>query len=202
MSLHTLEMVVVACKKRDALVLPYLEAVPHQVLWTTDYDLPEGFKPKPEYGSLLHNQTGHYRCFRGHQDALKDTISDAVLVVEDDALPNREDWSSVVASAFKEMPQFEVISLHGRAFHREAFEEWPMGEDTRLLTPKVQKSGQVWVQGSLAYIIRRDAIPRFLERVYDGFPIDIYLCNEFTFGLVDPSPFNHGSQLIVRSLID
>ena len=200
--IHSLEMVVVACRRREALVLPYLSQVPHRVLWTTDYELPEGFKPKPEYASLLHNQTGHYRCLRGHQDALKDTTAEAVLVVEDDALPNREDWTSIVSLAFKEMESYEVISLHGRAFHREAFDERSLTAETKLLTPKTQKSGQVWVQGSLAYIIKRDAIPRFIERTYDGFPIDIYLCNEFIFGLLDPSPFNHGSQIAVRSLID
>jgi GR25 family glycosyltransferase involved in LPS biosynthesis len=197
----SIELVVVACRKRPAIVLPFLENIAHRVHWTTDYELPEGWKIAQEYSGYLRHQkqyVGHLRCFRGHADALKDVKATCALVLEDDAVPNRDDWVQVVAQASRHMEDYDVISLHGRSFHPEHFssEDQPLG--VKLLTPG--PSGQRWVQGSLAYLIRMDAAQKLINHDYNGYPIDIFLCNEFKrFGLINPSPFNHGHS---RSLID
>lgn len=200
---RTCEIYVVACRARPAIVLAHLGGVTHHVHWTTDYDLPEGWKVNPRYGSWVNNHTGHLRCFRGHQDALKLSTADCALILEDDAIPNAEEWLHIVNAAVPYLDRYEVISLHGRAWHPDAFTHGDLsGPKVRLSEPKVQKSGSVWVQGSLAYLIRKDAKQRLIEREYDGFPIDIFLCNHFNFALVNPSPFDHGSQVCVKSLID
>jgi len=192
---------VVATKKRPAIVLEYLKGATHTVCWTADYKLEEGWKPNNEYGSLVQNQVGAMRCWRGHQDALKqfqkENWIDVALVLEDDAVPNTPSWMTVAANAFEHLNEFEVISLHGRAFRPCDFDAKPLG-DKSLLVPKVQ--GQVWVQGSLAYLIRRDAIDRWINDTYTGYPSDLYICNRFKFALVDPSPFNHDRR--AGSLID
>lgn len=128
---------------------------------------------------------------------------ECTLILEDDAIPNRPDWADIVVEASKYLDKYEVISLHGRAWHPDAFNiSDMMGITVKIAEPKVQKSGSVWVQGSLAYLIRRDAKQRLIEKEYDGFPIDIFLCNKFDFALVHPSPFDHGSQAGIKSLID
>jgi hypothetical protein len=197
----SIELVVVACRKRPAIVLPYLENVPHRVHWTTDYELPEGWKIAPAYSSYLRHEkqyVGHLRCFRGHADALKDVQANVALVVEDDAIPNRPDWVQIVAQASRHMEEFDVISLHGRSFHPEHFTAHDEHLGVKFLTPN--EGGQRWVQGSLAYLIRKDAAHIIIDHMYDGYPIDIFLCNEFKkFGLITPSPFDHGHS---RSLID
>lgn len=201
--MQTSELWVVACKSRPALVLAYLDQVKHSVHWTTDYDLPEGWKVNPKYGSWVNNHVGHLRCFRGHQDALRASNSDCTIVVEDDAIPNRPDWADVVAQSISYLDKYEVVSLHGRNWHPDAFNvSESRVPGIRVAEPKVQKSGSVWVQGSLAYIIRKDAKQRLIEKEYDGFPIDIFLCNMFDFALISPSPFNHGSGTRIKSLID
>ena len=195
---------VVATRKRPAIVLEALghAKVPHHVCWTTDYKLEEGWKPAPEYGSLVQNQVGALRCWRGHQDALKffrdqTPQVDVAVVLEDDAWPNVANWSQVCVEAMPFLNEFEAVSLHGRSFRPVDFEHRQFG-DRKLLVPLAQ--GQTWVQGSLAYIIRRDAVDRWINDSYNGYPSDIYLCNRFKFALVDPSPFNHDRR--AGSLID
>ena len=196
---------VVATHQRPALILEALTTVPHIVCWTTNYKLEEGWKPPDAYGSLIHNQVGHLRCWRGHQDALKlflESHNDAALVLEDDAWPNTGLWKTIAALAMNVLNEFEAVSLHGRAFHAEAFDASPLNPKTlterSILVPKTQ--GQTWVQGSLAYMIRRDAAERWVADKYDGYPADLYLCNRFKFALIDPSPFDHSRRH--PSLID
>lgn len=196
---------VVATKKRPAIVLEALNTVPHQVCWTTDYKLEEGWKPLDQYGSLVQNQVGALRCWRGHQDALASFLqssNDCALVMEDDAWPNTAQWTTVAAATLNLMNEFEAVSLHGRAFRHVDFDARPLQPqlltDRSLLVPKSQ--GQTWVQGSLAYIIRRDAAARWVADSYTGYPSDLYLCNRFKFALVDPSPFDHNRKH--GSLID
>ena len=194
---------VVACKHRPAVVLAHMGTVNHNVHWTDDYELPEGWKVNPQYGSWVNNHTGHLRCFRGHQDALKKSTADCTLILEDDAIPNNPEWTSIVAHSMTFLDKYEVISMHGRAWHPDAFNISEMrGPAVKIAEPKVQRSGSVWVQGSLAYLIRKDAKQRLIEKEYDGFPIDIFLCNMFDFALIHPSPFDHGSGHVVKSLID
>lgn len=207
-------ILIVATAKRKAIVLDALTSVPHKVCWTTDYKLPEGWKPLPEYASLVHNQVGAYRCWAGHRDALAffrdHTNADYALILEDDAWPNTPFWTAVVAFAAQWLSDYEVVSLHGRAFSQDAFNSQPIVEPsemlkpitdqfpTNILTPNVQ--GSTWVQGSLAYLIRRDAVDRWINDEYNGYPSDIYLCNKFKFALVNPSPFDHNRS--AGSLVD
>jgi hypothetical protein len=197
----SIELVVVACRKRPAIILPYLETIPHRVHWTTDYELPEGWVINPAYSSFIRHQkqyVGHLRCFRGHADALKGVQASVALVLEDDAVPNREDWVKVVAQASSLMDDYDVVSLHGRAVDPAAFDITDRSLGVKLYTPKGEKGR--WVQGSLAYMIRKDAAHVLIDHEYDGYPIDIFLCNEYKkFGLIHPSPFDHGHA---RSLID
>lgn len=197
----SIELVVVACRKRPAIVLPYLESVPHRVHWTTDYELPEGWVINPAYSSYIRHQkqyVGHLRCFRGHADALRNVQASVALVIEDDAVPNRQDWVQVVAEASRMMEDYDVISLHGRAVDPAAFDIVDQPRGVKFYKPK--EGGKRWVQGSLAYMIRKDAAHKLIDHEYDGYPIDIFLCNEYQkFGLIHPSPFDHGHA---RSLID
>lgn len=205
MSLETVQIYVVATRKRPAIIVEALSAqnIPHHVCWTTDYKLEPDWKPEPQYGSLVHNQVGAMRCYRGHQDALRffrDETPDVsmALVLEDDAWPNREDWTSVVISGVSIMNRYELVSLHGRAFRHEDFSVTNLPGGVNELMPLAQ--GQVWVQGSLAYLIHRNVVNKFIDAPYVGYPSDLFICNRFNFGLVDPSPFDHNRKH--GSLID
>ena len=204
-SFKTVEMYIVATKKRPAIILeaPEMHTYRHNVCWTTDYWPEPGWKPEPHYASLVQNQIGAMRCYRGHQDALKffrdqTPKADYATILEDDAWPNRRDWALVVASAVMLLNRFEVVSLHGRAFRAVDFKSYPLDGGVSYLEPLAQ--GQVWVQGSLAYVIRRDVVDRFIDAPYVGYPSDLFLCNRFKFALINPSPFDHSRKH--GSLID
>lgn len=196
MSLSTIQIYVVATHKRPAIILDALNAanIPHHVCWTTDYKLEPDWKPEPQYGSLVQNQVGALRCYRGHQDALKffrdqTPNIDAALVLEDDAWPNRRDWPMIIGHAWGLLDRFELVSLHGRAFRPIDFTPHQLSDGVSYLEPLAQ--GQVWVQGSLAYLIRRDAVNKLIDTPYSGYPSDLFICNRFNFALIDPSPFDH-----------
>jgi hypothetical protein len=181
-------IVVVANPHRPALVLDSLDGVEHVVSSTPDYELPPDFTT--DIGLASYNQVGAYRCFRGHQDALGRASGDAVLVLEDDAVPNTHDWLSIVQSAAATLRDFDVISLHGRGFDPDKFERRATLEERDVLVPRFW-CGPVRVFGSLAYLIREGAVRRFTNMVYDGVPVDLLLPNRFKFCLLSPSPFDH-----------
>ena len=118
-----LEIVVVATRKRKSLIVPYLSGHPYKIYWTKDYNLPDGFKPSPEAAGCVLNHRGVYRCFRGHQDALSISETDNILVLEDDAVPNIDNWFQEVLNAIQLLDDFEIVSFHGRQYNRELFEK-------------------------------------------------------------------------------
>jgi hypothetical protein len=207
MNTHNASIYVVAARQRPAIVLEALKGLVHNVCWTTDYKLPKDWKPEQRFAGLVQNQVGAYRCYRGHLDAMRffrdqTPTVDAALIFEDDAWPNTGAWTTIAAMALPLLDEFEVVSLHGRAFDKSAFDSRLLEASDvtgrNVLVPKTQ--GQVWVQGALAYLIRRDAVDRIIDRPYDGNPLDILICNDFKYALIDPSPFDHNR--VAGSLID
>lgn len=181
-------IVVVANPHRPALVLDSLEGIGHTVSYTADYELPAEFLT--EIRLAAYNQVGAYRCFRGHQDAIGLASGETVLVLEDDAVPNTRDWLNFVESASASLADVDIISLHGRGFDPARFERRAVVAGRDVLVPRFW-CGPVRVFGSLAYLIRRAAVRRFLAMRYDGIPVDLLLPNRFKFCLVHPSPFDH-----------
>lgn len=190
------EITVVANPHRKPLITSFLTSIPHHVSITPDFDLPQDFQPAEQYTSFVGNQTGAYRCFRGHQEALKLTKADWVLVFEDDAVPNREDWFDVAIKSGECLKSLEVCSLHNRQYDVKDFHVFYSHGFSYYQRVKEKQ----WAVGSLAYWIRRDAINRFLTKTYVGLPMDLYLIWRTSFALLDPSPFNH--DISQGSLID
>jgi len=192
-----LDIVVVASRRRPPLVLDALAGHPHHVSWTPDYPMPAAVTPHPMAACVyIVNPVGAYRCYRGHQDALRLATKDAVLVFEDDAVPNRPDWMDVVLSAATLLSRFEVVSLHAReARHVEsAFPHDGATFHTLRPTRRVRllRSARMrWCQAALAYLITRRAAARLIDRPYDELPVDHCLPNEFTFCAIAQSPFDH-----------
>lgn len=198
MALSTLPpVVVVASRHRRPLALDWLGEVAHQVSWTPDEDLPVGFTPgRQARVAYIRSHLGAYRCYRGHQRALSLVSADTVLVLEDDAVPNRGDWQGVISTAASLLARYEVVSLHGRDI-RHIEHEFSVG-GLRFCTVAVRRRRRLlhtaalrWCQGSLAYLIRHQAARRLIDRPYDGLPVDLVLANDFSFAVSVESPFDH-----------
>lgn len=196
------EIVVVASHRKKALVLPHLKNFPHKVSYSTDYDLPENFEPEVTglVQPCLQHHTNTYRCFRGHQDAIRLCDKENVLVFEDDAVPNTDDWFNIVSDSIPLLDTFEMISFHGRNYDRSLYERhWSVrpGNDFIFIP---ERKGTVFVCGALAYLLNRRVFEKVLSYQYNGMPIDILLVSTLSFCLLEKSPFNHDRS--EGSLID
>lgn len=191
------EIVVVSNKKRKSLIEPYLANIPHKVSLTPDYNLPENFQCSSEYSGLVINHIGAYRCFRGHQDALKLCSDNAnTLVFEDDAVPKNMDWLNTCEKVSELIAFYECVSLHGRQFDLTCFDKQKI-EDIEYYSPKTKKE---WIVAALAYIITPEAKNKLLSYVYNGCPLDLLVYWQFQYCVIEPSPFNHNRR--EGSLID
>ena len=183
---------VLAHKSRKALVLPFLDKP--TVWYSNDYEFPEGWKPGIGLEHVTHNHLAAMRCFRGHQDLLGHVSNFPVLVFEDDAIPNMEDWRGVVENAVPLLEEFDVVSLHGRNYDlSNNFTEHSKG-------CYVHKISSTWIVGSLAYLMKKETADKIRGQVYQGLPWDLLLYRTLKYCVIHPSPFNHDTR--EGSLID
>ena len=193
-----LDVIVVASHHKKALVLDHLQDVPHKVNYTPDYDLPPDFQS--EVIGLVRNHVGALRCLRGHQDAIKLCDTENVLILEDDAVPNTNEWQDIVSDSIHLLDNFEVVSLHGRNFDRSSFENYEEIRPGNSFLHVPNKIQNIQVCGSLAYLLNRRSFDKMQSIIYNGMPMDLLLVNHFSFCLIEKSPFNHDRS--EGSLID
>ena len=189
------DIVIVTSAKRKPLITEHLVGLGAIISVTSDYELSPNWQPK--FGGLVGNHLGAYRCFRGHQDAIAKSTKDAVLVFEDDAVPNKQAWLKVVNDSVKLLAEFEMVSLHGRNFLPEIFD----AVNNDFIKPK--NKGSEWIVAALAYLISRRIIDKLMKYEYNGMPWDLLLYRELNYCLIKNSPFNHDrteGSLIDRGL--
>lgn len=199
--LKMIEICIVASKRRKPLIIEYLKTDSYKISYTPDYPLPKGFKPNP-VNFRSQNELGAYRCFRGHQDALRMIKGTHALIIEDDAVPNVDNWLAIAEKAVELLPDFQIVSLHGRRVERRQ-EPIKCGDFVfnELLFiekkfPIVSQNIQLrWSIGSLAYLIRCDAMYKFLNTEYFGMGVDLFIANHFTFCVIETSPFDHDRRM-------
>ncbi len=190
------EIIVVSSKNRKALTDKWLKDIPHQVSLTPNYELPKNWEPTVH--GLVNNHLGAYRCFRGHQDALRKGIKDNILILEDDAIFNVSNWLSIISDSVELLGHYELVSFHGRQFDSNYFESVPGFDE--YLTPNCSNP---WIVAALAYMVNRKSVKRLLAYKYDGTPWDILLYRNFHYCLMEYSIFEHdrseGSLIDVQS---
>ena len=180
------DIVVVASHRRRPLVTEFLCGIPHKVSYTPEYILPEDFK-STEVG-LVANHIGPYRCFKGHQDAIRLAEKDAVLVFEDDAVPNKTTWLTEVQNSLSLLDHFDIVSFHGRDYERVLFESV---QNVPGFIQPINKTERTWVVAALAYLVGRKSYEKLLACEYNGTPWDILLYWGYHFCLMEKSPFDH-----------
>ena len=193
-----LDIVVVANRHRTPLIARHLSGHRYTLSYTKDYRLPSGYSPHPVCRWLLRgSESGPLRCYRGHIDALRLASRDAILVFEDDAVPNRPDWMAVVRRAAALLRNWDVVLLHARDVGT-VDRVWTSVDLTfyTLGTSTLSRNGATCslrfaLGTSLAYLIRGTAARRLLRRPFDGYPIDLLLVNFFRVAILKDSPFDH-----------
>jgi GR25 family glycosyltransferase involved in LPS biosynthesis len=193
------DITIVASHHRTPIVTNYISGIHHFMNFTPDYQLESNFNPK--HGGYVRNHIGAMRCFRGHQDALKNVLThsnkDFFLVMEDDAVTNTHDWINILENSIKNIEDHDLITLHARQYTLSGYSKYAdVGYGRSLYKVAVPRT---WAVASLAYVIKREACNKIIDAVYDGLPLDLFLYFECKYALLDPSCFNHGN---VKSLID
>jgi hypothetical protein len=197
------QIFVVASPLRESLILNHLKGIPYRVFYVPNHEIPENWKPHPKFSSLAGSTSkaarGALRCYLGHQACLRALTSPVGLILEDDAVPNRQDWLSIVNRAVPYLKERELISLHGREWNFAHFREEPFVGNLRLFSPSDNFERRVL--GSLSYLIKRESSYKITDLDFDGYPVDLAIANYFEgFGVVHPSPFDHDKTF--GSLID
>jgi hypothetical protein len=182
---------VVANHHRKALVLDYLHNIPHKVSYTLDYELPENFKPEVFGLVQPHCHLGHIRCFKGHQQAIKLCDTDNVLIFEDDAVPNIDDWHQIILDSVHLLDHVEMVSFHGRDYARSLYENFEEIRPGNHFIKPLEDIGRICMHGALAYMVNKRTFDKILSWKYVGKPIDVMLVNKLSFCLLENSPFNH-----------
>lgn len=187
-----LDIVVVANRHRPERVTASLAGLRHWVSYTRDWALPRWI-PHPIVQRLPPlNWTGVLRCYLGHRQAFRLGKAPALLVLEDDAVPNRGDWLDVVRVATDTLDDFEAVCLHGREADPIRTTERRGGVTFHVLgssdgEPLVVKA----LGASMAYVIRRTVAERIGRRPFDGYPMDLLLVNGLDMPVIAESPFDH-----------
>ncbi len=190
------DIVVVASKNRKILISDYLKGIPYQISITPNYSLPKNFKSKIQ--TLVQNHLGAYRCFRGHQDALRMSRKENILILEDDAVPivsNQKNMLNNLYEGVELLNHFDMVSFHGRQFKSSHFKV--VVGNSKFLQPTLFEP---WVVAALAYMVNRRSIKKLMSYKYDGTPWDILLYRNFRYCLMKESIFLHDRQ--EGSLID
>lgn len=186
-----MDIVVVASRKRPPLITEYLKEIPHEVSYTPDYQFVRRYFPAPEYRELaIKLHVGPFRCFKGHQDALRMTKGEHVLVFEDDAVPERTDWYQIAQTCIPLLEEYEIVSLHGRNIVEKERFHWN-GMEFVLPNSTSPDSVIKWSLGSLAYLVKRNTADRIARMQYKGLPMDLFIASLFKYCVLEPSPFLH-----------
>lgn len=190
---------VVACNHREPAIVKHLTGMEHQVYITPDYELTPGYTIPLEHRGLVHNMRAHMRCCYGHRDVMR-AMGREAFIMEDDALPNCKNWREVCEGARALLDEFAIVSLHTREMLESVWEKRPFMD--RAIW--IRNGG--WGVGSLAYWIRDDVAKHWINREFDGLPMDLGLYHiamkaqpdvKRRFCSIYPSPFDHVGKTLM-----
>ena len=104
----TIPVAVLATRHRAPLVVPHLlrAGVKFDLRLDPEPDLPKGWAPLPQFERLTPNNLRMMRCHEQHVAAVAAHVhrpGDVVLVLEDDAVPVREDFMAIAEAAAAEV---------------------------------------------------------------------------------------------------
>lgn len=99
-----LSVAVLATRHRPPLVVPHLvrAGLSFDLRIDPEPELPDGWAPLPQYVRLTPNQRNMMRCHEAHVSAVVAHVrkpGDAVLVLEDDVVPVRDDFYDIACEA-------------------------------------------------------------------------------------------------------
>lgn len=195
MTLSDIEIVILGTKKRPILTKECID-VPSTVYYNEDWPaIPFKIPDCAAHISSLPSEPRPYRCFKGHQEALRVAEKDYILLLEDDAVPNRDSWKQIVIDSCELLKKYDYVSLHARDILGINKRFYHKGREYCTLKPisNFQVKNMCWACAALAYLVKKSTVPSIADVKYNGIPFDIWLYNQNACILLD-SPFDHDRQ--------
>lgn len=190
-----IQIVVLGTTKRPIITNTYITD-DHITYYNQDWPPIPFTPPDPVAKFAAVHEPGPFRCFRGHQEALKLSNKQYTLMFEDDAIPNTTNWQQIVNDSCELLDTYDIVSLHARS--AEGIDKRFLHKGREYMTLKPTKYGHCWALAALAYLVHRRAIDQLVNVQYNGIPWDIFIYDHNTC-ILEVSPFDHdrrGGSLI------
>lgn len=192
-----IDIIVLGTVHRPLSVLACLSGIPHKILVNEDH-LPANYDwPLYNDGILAKAcRLGAFRCFRGHQEALKMVTKRYVLMLEDDAIP-REGLKEVIQACKKLLrKKYQLVSLFSGDFS-DGNPPDELVDGLRFFEPRFRENfGVKWATGSVAYFTTYGVAKAIAYDEFNGLPMDIYLHNRYKTCIIDAADggFDHNDK--------
>lgn len=190
--LDNIDVFVLATKKRNPLIPPFLEKqnIKYELYYTPDYELDINKVKHKEYSYSLGNLTAASRLYKGTADVMKKINKQYGLILEDDAVPNCDNWVEIIENSTKFCDDFDIVSLHARGVKHHLFDAIDTIGGKNILKPKVYDFWVSQMCGSMALLINKNKINCYIDHEFIGIPVDVAVYSK-KFVLLEPSIFNH-----------
>lgn len=185
--------VVITNLHRQPSIVPHLDgnSWPHNDFAVLDSQPPDPPPSLPEKYRLAgysseRDTTREYRCFQGHTAANALIDTEFGLILEDDILPNFDDYPdpfAAIEGVYGLLKQYEIVFLGSF----QPYAHCPPG----LVIPSDLSSGYRATAGAQAYMVTKAVAQRISVLCWQGVALDVILCNEFRTAYVAPNIFLH-----------
>ena len=197
------DIVILGTKHKKILTTDYMGGLNYNIYYNRDWPLPNFIRSKLARAipNIRKHEPRPYRCFKGHQGALSLIKTDKILVLEDDAVPNKSSWHQIVVDASELLDEYDVVNLHARGdiVWARAFKykgrDYGIVDfiDRRDIDTKEPRKIK-WALGSLAYLTTREYAHHIISLPYEGVPMDLFLVNQTNNCILMNSCFDHDRQ--------
>lgn len=194
------DVVILGTRHKKIITTDYMNGLTYHVYYNKDWPLPKFTRSKLARAipNVRKYEPRPYRCFKGHQGALSLAKTDKMLVLEDDAVPNRPSWHQVVVDASELLDEYDVVNLHARGditwaktFKFKGRDYGIVGFTGRRDIDTKEPRKIKWALGSLAYLTTKKYADYIMSLPYEGVPMDLFLVNQTNNCILMNSCFDH-----------
>lgn len=165
--------------KKKSLTVEYLrdKGIHSNVYLNEEWPMPPQENWHQHAHQLEPKQEISYRIFRGHQECLQLGTKDYILCLEDDA-KFAGDWLWHTKNAMSLLDKYDAVLLYAKAtsWVTERFTHY---DREYLVVDRHPTFGVKWVNGAVAYLVKRETAKKIHQEKYVGIPYDVWLVERF-----------------------
>lgn len=174
--LSNVDIIVLTSPHRNCSVSKLLD-VPHKVYTNEDWEFEElNYTYDSCARVVCSKQTLCFRCFRGHQEALKLATKPYILMLEDDAVP-KPGWKETVKKCIPLLGNYDLVQLFCGGLIVD--QNYKLDYLHYRTVGTHNSYGLRWATGSVAYLTSKRIAKDIIHKPYVGLPMDIWMNNKY-----------------------